>query len=101
MGANLVPVFEEPRSGRRVYAVRYMEWAVDACGLVYLDCRILFGMQFAQFRMVLVYTVLYMLLGLWSALAASWSLYATLLGGSWLFFALVCYLLCTFLRKSP
>ena len=36
-------VFEEPRTGRRVYAVRYMEWAVDVCGLVYLDCTILFG----------------------------------------------------------
>ena len=27
-------VFEEPRTHRRVYGVRYMEWTVDACGLV-------------------------------------------------------------------
>ena len=36
MGADLIPgvVFEEPRTHRRVYGVRYMEWTVDACGLV-------------------------------------------------------------------
>ena len=83
MDANLIPVFEEPRTGRRVYAVRYMEWTIDACGLVYLDCRILFGMQFSKFRMLLVYSVLYMLFGLWAALASTWMWYAIFLSASW------------------
>lgn len=101
MGANIFPVFEEPRTGRRVYGVRYMEWTVDVCGLVYLDCRILFGMKFAQFRMLLVYSALYMLLGLWSALASTWMLYAIFLGGSWFFFGVVCYYYWTYLRRNP
>ena len=101
MGANLIPVFEEPRTGRRVYAVRYMEWTIDACGLVYLDCRILFGMQFSKFRMLLVYSVLYMLFGLWAALASTWMWYAIFLSASWFFFGLVCYYYWTFHRQNP
>ena len=58
-------------------------------------------MKFSQFRMLLLYSALYMLLGLWSALASTWMLYAILLGGSWFFFLVVCYYYWTYLRQNP
>ena len=78
-----------------------MEWTIDACGLVYLDCRILFGMPFSKFRMLLVYSILYMLFGLWAALASTWMWYAIFLSASWFFFGLVCYFYWTFHRQNP
>ena len=60
MGYNLMPinvVIEEPRTHRRVYAIRYMEWCVDACGLVFLDCYCLFNREFHEFRWAIVWTV--------------------------------------------
>lgn len=101
---QVCPVFEEARTNRRVYGARYMEWAVDACGLVYLDCRILFGLQSTSGRFLsglLVYTVLYMLLGLWAAIAHTWILYSVFLAGSWFFFCVVCYQLFSLLRAHP
>jgi hypothetical protein len=101
MGYNLMPVFLETRTGRRVYGVRYMEWLVDACGLVYLDCHILFGQRVENFYMAFVWSVAYVLFGLWSAIADSWILYWAMLAASWLTFGIVCFMLIRFLQQDP
>ena len=57
---------------RRVYAVRYMEWLSDACGLIFLDCHCLFSRDFHEFRMAIFWTIAYIMFGFWSAIADSW-----------------------------
>merc|ERR1719174_2264526 len=66
MGYNIqsnywMPVFLEARTGRRVYGVRYMEWTIDACGLIWLDCYCLFNRSLSEFKMALFWTVAYMM----------------------------------------
>jgi putative membrane protein len=101
MGCNLMPVFLEDRTGRRVYGVRYMEWAVDACGLVYLDCHVLFSQPWQKFYMAFVWSVAYMMFGLWSAIANTWTLHWVFLAASWLTFGIVCFMLIRFLQRDP
>jgi hypothetical protein len=100
MSYNLMPVFLDPRTGRRVYCVRYMAWLVDGCGLMYMDSRILFNRSFREYRSLLFWTAANMLLGLWSAVASAWSLHYVFLIGAWITFAIQCFQLVTFLKKD-
>ena len=78
-----------------------MEWLVDACGLIWLDCHCLFSCRLQEFRMALVWTVAYIMFGLWSALASTWAWYWAFLLCSWATFLIVCGMLVRFLRQDP
>merc|ERR1740129_2361500 len=98
----LALVVAEQLSGRRVYGVRYMEWLIDACGLVFLDCYCLFNRRaFAEFRMAIFWTVAYIMFGFWAAIASTWAWYWVCLLCSWATFLIVCAMLVNFLREDP
>ena len=51
--------------------------------------------------MALVWTVAYIMFGLWSALASTWAWYWAFLLCSWATFLIVCGMLVRFLRQDP
>eukprot|EP00854_Cymbomonas_tetramitiformis_P005605 gene5605-6791_t len=101
MGTNIMPVFLDPRTGRRVYGVRYMVWFVDACGLIYLDCRCLFSQEFKSFWRSYIFMWGNVASGLLAALAVKWSVHWLLLLISVLCVAVVVYMLVDIAWRDP
>eukprot|EP01062_Namystynia_karyoxenos_P026145 TRINITY_DN20413_c0_g1_i1.p2 TRINITY_DN20413_c0_g1~~TRINITY_DN20413_c0_g1_i1.p2 ORF type:complete len:514 (+),score=196.24 TRINITY_DN20413_c0_g1_i1:107-1543(+) len=85
---KLAPVFIEARTGRRVYPVRFVQWAVSSPSMVIFNFRFLFKKNSKGWRCIgaCICIVPCMITGLWGAIAKGWQLFWVMTIVSWAFY---------------